>query len=221
MHMNMMAERRKSLMPDPVKKAEYPRLAEFAYKYADIPGYQRTYVPGESELTARLLGIDPKYDYKHTLNPVTEQFREDELKDPKLWETYIEQVWKSVGDAAYDPSESPLIEVEPNVYEANPNTKAGKRLQRRWDLAYSRARHARKDRNPDRDYQLMLKGEEPLLGDVYFDEEGSFEDVWNISLDEHEFPMGSLGNIMRTLGSPLLEANQPIVRGKATYRGYK
>ena len=42
-------------MADPVKKAKYPELARFVYDHVDIPGYERTYVPGESELTSRLL----------------------------------------------------------------------------------------------------------------------------------------------------------------------
>jgi len=161
-------------------------------------------------------------------------FKEDQLKDPNLWESYIKKVWESVGESAYDPKESPLIEVEPNIFEVNPNTKAGKSLQGRWDLAYSRARHQRKDANPDRDYQEMYKGEEPLLGDIYFDDEGNFEDLWNISMDKREDVfsfdpknswrenMGTnLTNVLRLLGTPLLEENTPTIRGKATYRGYK
>ena len=207
-------------MADPVKKAERPRLAEFIYENVEIPGYERTYVPGESELTARLLGLPPKYDYQNIVSVIPEQFKEDQLKDPTLWKTYIDKVWESIGESALDPSESPLTEVEPNVFEVNPSTKAGRNLQGRWDLAYSRARHARKDRNPDRDYQLMLKGEEPLLGDVYFDEEGNFEDLWNISLDKHESRLTPT-NILRAVGAPLMESNTPVVRGKATYRGYE
>jgi len=207
-------------MAEPIKQAKHPKLAEFIYEDVDLPGYQRTYVPGESELTSRLLGLPAKHTYENRVSVVPEQFREDQLKDPTLWKTYIDKVWESVGESALDPSESPLIEVEPNVFEVNPNTKAGRALQGRWDLAYSRAIHQRKDRNPDRDYELMHKGEEPLLGDIYFDEEGNFEDIWNISVDEHE-PLLTPTNLIRRIGAPLLEMNQPIVRGKATYRGYK
>ena len=221
-------------MADPVKKAEHPRLAEFIYENVEIPGYERTYVPGESELTARLLGIPPKYTYENKVSVIPEQFKEDQLKNPSLWKIYIDKVWESIGESAYDPSESPLIEVEEGVFEANPKTRAGKALQGRWDLAYSRSRHQKKDRNPDRDYQLMLKGEEPLLGDIYFDEEGNFEDIWNISMDKREKvfsfdPKDDWGtnidrnvtNLLRLVGAPLLERNQPVVRGKATYRGYE
>ena len=219
-------------MAGPVEQAKYPRLAEFIYEDVDLPGYQRTYVPGESELTSRLLGLPAKHTYENRVSVIPEQFREDQLKDPTLWKTYIDKVWESVGESALDPSESPLIEVEPNVFEVNPDTKAGRALQGRWDLAYSRARHQRwpeghflegelkRDLNPDRDYEPMLKGEEPLLGDIYFDEEGNFEDIWNISVDKHE-PLLTPTNLIRRIGAPLLEMNQPIVRGKATYRGYK
>jgi len=207
-------------MAEPVKEAKYPKLAEFVYENVDVPGYSRTYVPGESELTARLLGLPAKYDYGNIVRTIPEQFKKDELISPKLWETYIDKAWESVGEAILDPKESPLIEVEPNIFEVNPDTKAGKNLQDRWNLAYSRARHQRKDLNPDRDYKPMYKGEEPLLGDIYFDEEGNFEDVWNISVDEHE-PLLTPTNLMRRIGAPLLEMNQPIVRGKATYKGYE
>ena len=219
-------------MPDPIKKAKLPKFAEFVYEDVNLPGYERTYVPGESELTARLLGLPAKHTYKNIVSVIPEQFREDQLKDPTMWETYKNKVWESIGESALDPSESPLIEVEPNVFEVNPNTKAGRSLQGRWDLAYSRARHQRwpkghrlegelkRDLNPDRDYEPMLKGEEPLLGDIYFDDEGNFEDLWNVSVDEHE-PVLTPTNLARRLGAPLLEMNTPIIRGKATYRGYK
>ena len=219
-------------MAGPIKKAKHPRLAEFVYEDVDLPGYHRTYVPGESELTSRLLGLPAKHTYKNRVSVIPEQFKEDQLKDSNLWRTYKDKVWESIGESALDPSESPLIEVEPNVFEVNPNTKAGKALQGIWDLAYSRAGHQRwpeghflegelkRDLNPDRDYEPMLKGEEPLLGDIYFDDEGNFEDLWNISVDDHE-PVLTPTNLVRRLGAPLLEMNTPIVRGKATYRGYK
>ena len=207
-------------MADPVKKAKYPELAKFVYDHVDIPGYERTYVPGESELTSRLLGLPAEHTYENRMSVIPEMFKEDQLKDKNLWKKYIDKVWESVGESALDPSESPLIEVEPNVFEVNPNTKAGRALQGRWDLAYSRAKHQRMDRNPDKNYQKMYKGEEPLLGDVYFDEEGNFEDVWSISVDQHE-PVLTPTNLLRRIGAPLLEVNKPVVRGKATYRGYK
>ena len=47
-------------MAEPIKKAENPALAEFIYDYVDVPKYQRTYVPVESEITARLLGLPPR-----------------------------------------------------------------------------------------------------------------------------------------------------------------
>tara|TARA_R100000152_G_C6671537_1_gene107731 strand:- start:35 stop:694 length:660 start_codon:yes stop_codon:yes gene_type:complete len=219
-------------MAEPVKEARYPGLAEFVYDDVDLPGYQRTYVPGESELTSRLLGLPPRYTYEAKMSTIPDQFQESELKDPKLWEIYIDKVWENVAESAYDPSKSPIKEVEPNVFEINTSTEFGKVLQSRIDLAYSRARHQKwpeghflegelkRDLNPDRDYEPMLKGEEPLLGDIYFDEEGNFEDVWNISVDEHE-PLLTPTNLIRKIGAPLLEMNQPIVRGKATYKGYE
>tara|TARA_R100001082_G_scaffold102387_1_gene72459 strand:+ start:160 stop:783 length:624 start_codon:yes stop_codon:yes gene_type:complete len=207
-------------MGDTVKEAKHPKLAEFIYENVELPGYSRTYVPGESELTARLLGLPPKYTYENKLSVVPEQFQEDELKNPTLWKTYIDKVWESVAESAYDPKESPIMEVEPNVFEINPNTKAGKALQGRVNLAFSRGKHQRKDANPDNEYEPMYKGEEPLLGDVYFDEEGNFKDIWNISLDPHE-PILTPTNMMRRIGAPLLEVNKPVVRGKAMYKGYK
>ena len=96
-------------MPDPTKKAFIPKLSEFIYEDVNLPGYERTYIPGESELTARLLGIPPKYTYENKMSVIPEMFKEDKLKDPTLWKVYIDKVWESIGESAYNPSESPLI----------------------------------------------------------------------------------------------------------------
>ena len=48
----------------------------------------------------------------------------------------------------------------------------------------------------------------------------NFEDKWKDSVDWHE-PILTPTNLLRRLGSPLFEMNTPVIKGKATYRGYK
>ena len=206
------------------EKAKYPKISNLAYKLADLEEYQRTYVPGESELTSRLLGIEPKYEYKHKARPVDEFFKEHMIKDygkekkynQHLWDFYISKSLTNEGDKKYKPSESPITETKPGVFEANPKTQFGKNFQRRIDLAFIRSKLIDKDHNPDQGYRKMRKGEEPLLGDIYFEDDGSFSDLWNISLDPHEVPMANPTNIARSLFSPMLEVNTPTIKGKAS-----
>ena len=61
----------------------------------------------------------------------------------------------------------------------------------------------------------MRKGEEPLLGDIYFEDDGSFTDLWNVSLDPHEAKLTPT-NIVRSLLSKPLQMNTPVVKGKAS-----
>ena len=68
----------------------------------------------------------------------------------------------------------------------------------------------------------MLFWEDPLLGDVYYEDDGSFKDVWNIALDEHEALLGSFPiNLLRGAGASTFEKNVPTVRGKAKDRSIK
>ena len=222
-------------MSSPVKKAKYPKLARFMQKVSehhDIEDFVRTWVPGESELASRVLGIEPTYRYMHTLDPADEYFEYETLSKPSMWNQYMDKSSKSIGEAYYKPGDSPLIEVEPNIFEINPNTEFGKNLQKRIDLAYSRARESwinypdNLESNPDKEGRRMWRGEEPLLGDVYFENDGTFEDVWNVHLDPHEKLFRNfkgeftLSNALRAILSPGFEMNEPVVRGKATHRGY-
>ena len=209
-------------MAEPIKKAKYPDAAEWISENVNLPGYQRTFMPGESELTARLLGIEPKYEYQTTTKVPEEMYSEKVMNDPKLWDAWVEKSWEALAEkAVYRPEESPLREISSSRYTPNPETKFGKSWQDRLDLAYSQARSKNVyGYNPDKNYKYMLKGQEELLGDVYFDEEGNFEDLWNISVDRHE-PILTPTNLMRRLGAPLFEMNVPTITGKATYRGYK
>tara|TARA_R100001082_G_C4288536_1_gene127133 strand:+ start:51 stop:680 length:630 start_codon:yes stop_codon:yes gene_type:complete len=209
-------------MAEPIKKAKYPEAAEWIYENVSLPGFTKTYVPGESELTSRLLGIEPRYEYSTNVRVPKEMYSEKVLTDKKLWDAWVDKSWEKLSDKVlYSPEESPLEKTGVNEFTPNPETKFGKGFQDRLDLAFTQA--VAKDiyaYNPDRNYKLMLKGKEELLGDVYFDEEGNFEDKWNVSVDRHE-PILTPTNLLRRLGSPLFEMNTPVIKGKATYRGYK
>tara|TARA_R110002020_G_C15961272_1_gene746602 strand:+ start:40 stop:690 length:651 start_codon:yes stop_codon:yes gene_type:complete len=203
-------------MPEP-KKSKYPKIADFIQNLSGMGKYFKTNVPGESELVSRLLGTKPKYNYRNIVNPVDELFESssDTEKDKKLWDTYMEKSWKQVGNKKYSPDESPLTETKTNVFEVNPKTQFGKNFQKRIDLAFIRSKLIEKDYNPDQGYRKMRKGEEPLLGDIYFEDDGSFTDLWNVSLDPHEAKLTPT-NIVRSLLSKPLEMNTPIVKGKAS-----
>ena len=82
-------------------------------------------------------------------------------------------------------------------------------------LAFIKSKLIEKDYNPDQEYRKMRKGEEELLGDIYFEDDGSFSDLWNISLDPHEAKLTPT-NIVRSLLSKPLEMNTPVVKGKAS-----
>ena len=210
-------------MADPIKKAKYPDTAEWISENVNLPGYQRTFMPGESELTAILLGIEPKYEYQTTTKVPEEMYSEKVMNDPKLWDAWVEKAWTALAKkAVYRPEESPLRKISSSSsrYMPNPETKFGKSWQDRLDLAYSQARSKNVyGYNPDKNYKYMLKGQEELLGDVFFDEEGNFEDLWNISVDRHE-PILTPTNLLRRLGAPLFEMNTPVIEGQARNRGY-
>ena len=61
-------------MPPEPKKAKYPKVADFIYNLPEMGRYMKTNVPGESELVSRLLGVEPKYNYRNIANPVDEFF---------------------------------------------------------------------------------------------------------------------------------------------------
>lgn len=199
----------------------------------DRDGYGKTYVKGESELLTRLMGLPPRYTYENTTKIKDGAFREDNLlsaKDDK------NNSWENVGFSTYDPSESPIIEVDPNVFEVNSKTEAGINLQDRIDLAYSRAIQTNEHYSdsgimdssgyeenyllPDeyRNRSKMLKGEEPLLGDIYFEEDGAFRDLWNLNLDRNEIDFGSVTNMVRGIGAPIMTENKPVIKGMARNR---
>jgi hypothetical protein len=207
-------------MPDPIKKAKYPKAASFIEEHVSLPNYRKVFMPGESELTARLLGIEPKYEYSNYMEIPKEMYSEEVMMDKKLWDVYVDKAWKKLSDeVVYRPEESPLREIDVNKFIPNPETKHGRDWQDRIDLSYSQARVKNVyGYNPDKNYKYMLKGQEELLGDIFFDEEGNFEDIWNISVDEHE-PILTPTNLIRRLGAPLFEMNVPTITGRATYKG--
>jgi len=124
---------------------------------------------------------------------------------------------------SYLPEESPLADLG-DFFAVNTGTPFGQNLQDRIDLAYTMAVLSDSRRkNPDTG-ETMLAGDEALLGTIYFDEEGRFEDIWDIKYGEHEerrlglpFPP-SPTNIGRWLYGPEYEANVPIVKGRARMR---
>ena len=182
--------------------------------------YERTFVPGESELTRRLLGLPEEFEYSNIRTADERDFKEENLKDPKMWNIFLDNTWKQVaGSLSYKPEESSVKEVGPNEYIPNPESDFGKNLQTMIDLAFSRAVHQEKEMNPDTG-EMMYKGEEELLGDIYFDEEGNFEDIWDFRLEEREDRTANLDNLLRHHFRDL-QVNVPVVRGKATYRGYE
>ena len=117
--------------------------------------------------------------------------------------------------------ESPLSDLG-DFFAVNIGTPFGQNLQDRIDLAYTMAVLGDKRRkNPDTG-EIMLAGDEALLGTMYFDEEGRFEDIWDIKYGEHEdkwlglpFPF-SPTKIGRWLYGPAYETNVPIVKGRAS-----
>jgi len=249
-------------------ETELEALLEF-YKNAEAGPYAKTYVPGEHELLARMLGIEDhvnQYMYANTLSiPETDwegkevdsfetliegwqQGKGTELEDVMLYQTYEEEPWSEVimgnfdGEKmhrypgvgkSYTKEESPLTDYG-DYFGVNPQTKFGKNLQDRLDYYFTQAKLYKDYReNPDTG-KLMLAGDDPLLGSVYFDEDGNFVDVWDISEGEHESPippldfifnprksfLSSLGyNIGRRIAGEDYEKNVPIVKGRAHLLG--
>lgn len=242
--MNIMAKKRKNLMGNnkryeiedsEVRTSSTPVgawMAEVIYnsyeKGEDAPileeigGYGKTYVKGESELLTRLMGLEPRYTYENTFEFNDDAFKSENMNinepDDKL---YKHNSYDSM--QTYSPEESPIIEIEPNVFEVNPNTDAGRILQDRIDYSYSRALHTNSYEKtlPDEYWKEgrdeMLFGEEPLLGKIFFEDDGSFRDLWNLDLDNYEVLL-SKENIKRTLGSSIFTENRPVIRGKARDR---
>jgi hypothetical protein len=239
-------------------------IAEWIYNNMDLSEFQKTYMPGEAELTSRLLGIGDRVDpymYAHTVKPKEEAFTQEVLSgeapqsiaqdwpawadyetfEDMPWEGMMTNVWnpseekyekEPMRGKSYDPSESPLKEISPNIFEVNEETVFGQNWKDRLDFAYSSAKaQGRYKDNPDRGDKRMLFYEEQLLGDVFFEEDGSFEDVWNVDLDEWEKVIDrytdesgetqtgiNKANFYRYFGSPFFQRNIPIIRGKASDR---
>ena len=223
---------------DGFKTAKYPRLAKAARKFFEDynifqDSYGLTYVPGETELTAYYLGLDPKYETRTRSDYPEFMPSEDAYKDTLVWERlgkkftevvpkepeldYISPIEPAL---TYRKEESPLSYQGQDSFTVNPETAYGKELQDRLNYAFTRSVN-RGDRgmdiNPDTG-KLMYKGEEQLLGSVYFNELGEFEDRWDLGVDWYE-PIAKPINILRRLGEPLLEMNVPVVRGTAKYIG--
>ena len=199
-----------------IKQAESPSIAEFLFKHMDIPGmYERTNVPGESELYARVLGIENivnPYTYLNTqsVTPAI-PFLDDDL--------YRINTQELEEEASYFPEQSPLLETETNMFNVNPDTEFGKNLQDRIDMSYSQAVLGNTyGINPDTG-ERMLKGTEPLLGDIYFDEDGNFEDVWDIGIGKYEesgsHVLSQLLDYFRKSQQDKYQMNIPTVKGKA------
>ena len=242
MNMNIMAEGKKNTMPPkdykgilkatPVDTSRADWWSQLLYNA--IPelevrtkgkAYATTRLPGESELISRSVGTKTLARWHQGEMPLGSdtQFSEKNLKNPNPWKGFKgEYAHGSVFDKPkkYSKEESPFT-VTDNYFDINPKTKFGKNLQDRVDLSFSSAIfHNRKKPNPDQGGRLMFFGYDELLNDIYFEEDGSFEDLWNYDLDEGE-KLNSKANIGRYLFAKPLTKNRPIVRVKATYRGYK
>tara|TARA_Y100000310_G_scaffold274581_1_gene290670 strand:+ start:215 stop:1075 length:861 start_codon:yes stop_codon:yes gene_type:complete len=237
--------------------AEVDALVEF-YKNADAGPMQKVYTPGEHELLARTLNIEEfvnPYMYQQSvaikpgafeaLIEARQQGKELNEEDVFTWTKHREIPWDVVMHDAptgthekgmgkeYSPDESPLIDMG-EYYNINPETIHGKNVQGILDFAYTDAKlNNRYAENPDTG-EWMLMGKEPLLGNVYFEEDGSFVDVWDVGLGEHESvlpPLGfmfnpkesyvqSLGyNIGREIAGTDYEKNVPIIKGRAYLLG--
>ena len=211
-----------------IRQAEFPSMAEFLAKYADLPPvYYKTYLPGEAELTARVYGVEDRvnpYTYLHT-----QAAKDVPLETIADWTGKLEDIIDKKDfpkGTSYLPEESPLSEVETNIFEVNQETEFGKNLQDRINLAYTLALLNDSYRtNPDTGEE-MLTWEEELLGNVYFDESGKFEDVWDIGIGEYEpiftnegHPLSVPLNIARYFGQDAFQMNIPKIKGQAEWLG--
>ena len=187
--------------------------------------YATTRLPGEAELISRSVGTKTLQRWHQGEMPLIDdaQFSEKKLSKPNPWEGWGKDnkhgtVWDK--QRQYTKEESPF-NVNNNYFDVNPKSKYGKNLQDRTDLAYSAAKfNNRYKNNPDQGGRKMLYGYDELLNDIYFEEDGAFEDLWNYDLDEGE-KLDNITNIGRHLFAEPITKNRPIVRGKAKYRGYK
>jgi len=226
---------------DGFKTAKYPKFAKATRKLAEDfnpTSYQLTFVPGESEFVSHLLGLPMERKYRNLTEFPDRMPSNEAFKDTTIWKRmekqYMEIDTKDPADYAaeeywrpqdstytYTKEESPLLYLGEDRFAVNPESEHGKEFQRRINYAYTTALNKGPEKgmdiNPDTG-KLMYKGEEDLLGDIYFNESGQFEDKWNISLDEYE-PIGTPVNLFRMLSAPLLERNIPKVLGEAKYIG--
>ena len=199
-----------------IRQTETPTISKLLFEYMSIPGaYQKTYVPGEAELAARVFGVED------LVNPLTyERTTSIAPAIPFVDQDLLRYDIKEMDEeASYLPEQSPLTEIMNNIFEVNPNTEFGQNLQDRINVAYSLAKEY--GQNPDTG-EMMLKGKEPLLGDVYFDKSGNFEDVWDVGIGEFESihpkgtnPLEALINLFRMMGQDKYQMNRPVVRGRA------
>lgn len=260
-------------------------LLEF-YKYADAGPYQKTYVPGEHELLARMLGIEDlvnEFMFTHTSRP---RVRTDiglpeptvagddyafDHTPPLAYETLInawkegrvpsaedimerasfrDEPWDEVMqyDApsqtstpgmgrSYSKEQSPLVDFG-DYFGVNSESMHGKDMQDRLNYIFTAAKlNNLKSENPDTG-EMMYRGEDPLLGSVYFNEFGDFTDVWDIAPGKHEplWPeeetvergkdpllinklQSFFYNIGREKAGPDYQKNIPIVKGRAYLLG--
>jgi len=228
---------------DGFKTAKNPKFAKATRKLAEDfnpTDYQLTFVPGESELVSHLLGLPSERKYRNLTNFPDKMPSDETYQDTTIWERmnkqYSQVDTKDPAEYAakeywlpqdstytYTKEESPLLHFGGDRFGVNQETEHGQEWQRRLNYAFTGAVNKGpekgKDYNPDTG-TLMYKGEEDILGDVYFNEFGDFDDKWNISLDEGE-PILNLPpvNLFRLLSAPLLERNIPKVWGKAKYIG--
>jgi len=119
----------------------------------------------------------------------------------------------------YSKAESPLKEISRNTFNPNVGTRLGKNLQDRIDIAYGRARSRNIYITDPHSGKRILPSEEPLLGDVHFNPDGSFEDKWDFSLDPGEDPSTFI-NKMRTSFVKDYVKNIPVVKGKVSKEMY-
>jgi len=225
-------------------------------------GYEKTGVPGESELMARVVGI-PEIEENspyHTEISVVNMLKGASNKNVTpiegfeglglktsgkaitpmrgkgefLGHKYNKSYKGKVGDISnrrqafpqyslamsyYSKAESPLKEISRNTFNPNVGTRLGKNLQDRIDIAYGRARSRNIYITDPHSGKRILPSEEPLLGDVHFNPDGSFEDKWDFSLDPGEDPSTFI-NKMRTSFVKDYVKNIPVVKGKVSKEMY-
>ena len=171
----------------------YQDRANDAYKKATMR-YGLTNTSGEQQLIEALFGMEESGRDR--------PFRGKKLKNPVFKKT------------------SPEGDIN-EQFILNPTYGASGWLQDDLDIAYTDAlAKGRMRRNPDTG-ELQLAGNESVLGTVYFDKGGEFEDYWNIGLDPGErvfsAPDGTFdfdrSKLYRTLVDPF--TSPPTITGRA------